>query len=329
MPTIAAFQLPDTLFTLVAGGALIQAFVPVFVSFEKEHRQRETWRLTSLVYNVLLVTLAGLVLIAEFAAPAFVGHWLVPGVDYSSIWDLKHPELRQVMLLLGPNSLAVGIASIVLVVDTAFTSYLPDKASLAAMHNACILFALPIALFGRTLALAALPRLPDLTAGDHYRDFRRLVFKIVGVAVLISIPSAVLLGIISRPVIHILFQHGAFTKHSSTLTALVLIGYAIGLPGRVASELFMRSFYALKNAFVPFLTNMFAFAVRIGLIPFLLKTLPGKYLILVIPLAAAGAATVEAGLLYLLLLWRLRAGIKEEQERLKASASLDDAGSSV
>jgi putative peptidoglycan lipid II flippase len=32
----AAFQLPDTLFTLVAGGALIQAFVPVFVSKETD-----------------------------------------------------------------------------------------------------------------------------------------------------------------------------------------------------------------------------------------------------------------------------------------------------
>jgi putative peptidoglycan lipid II flippase len=95
-----------------------------------------------------------------------------------------------------------------------------------------MLFALPIALFGQTLALAALPRLSRLSAGNHYRDFRRLVFKIVDVAVLISIPSAVLPGILGRPVIHILFQHGAFTKHSSALTALVLIGYAIGSPGR-------------------------------------------------------------------------------------------------
>jgi putative peptidoglycan lipid II flippase len=38
----AAFLLPDTLFSLIAGGALIQAFVPVFVSFEKDHGQIET-----------------------------------------------------------------------------------------------------------------------------------------------------------------------------------------------------------------------------------------------------------------------------------------------
>ncbi len=53
----AAFRLPDTLFALIAGGALIQAFVPVFVSYEKQHSQAETWRLASLVFNVMLLLL--------------------------------------------------------------------------------------------------------------------------------------------------------------------------------------------------------------------------------------------------------------------------------
>jgi len=397
----AAFRLPEMLFSLIAGGALIQAFVPVFISFEKESGREATWRLTSLVFNVLLVVLTGLVLIAEFAAPAFVSHWLVPGYspseqslttsltrimlvqplilglgtiataflsskrqfllpalsiavynlgliggllvtllfpgvgiygptygvlaaavcqvlvlvsgivkqrfEYSFIWDLKHPGLRQVIFLLGPNILSVAITSIALVVETAFTSYLPDKASLSAMHNAHMLFDLPIALLGQTLALAALPSLSSLAAEKRFLDFRQLAFKIVGGAVLISIPTAILLAILGRPLIHILFQHGAFTKHSSALTALVLVGYAIGLPGRVASELFMRSFYALKNAVIPLITDIFTFAVRIGLMLILLKVLVGKYVILTIPLAAASAATLEAGLLCLLLLRRLGA----------------------
>lgn len=400
---VAAFRLPELLFSLIAGGALVQAFVPVFLSFEKEHGRAETWRLTSLVFNVLLVTLTGLVLIAEFVAPAFVSHWLVPGYspsvqslttsltrimlvqplilglgtiatavlsskrqfllpalsiaiynvgliagllvtlafpgvgiygptcgvlvaavcqvlvqvpglvkqrfEYSFIWDLKHPGLRQVMFLLVPNIVAVVFASIALVVDTAFTSYLPDKSSLSALHNAFMLFDLPIALFGQTLALAALPSLSSLAVEDRYLDFRKLAFKIVSGAVLISVPTAILLAMAGRPVIHILFQHGAFTKHSSALTALALTGYAIGLPGRVASELLARSFYALKNALIPLLTNIFAFAIRIGLLLFLLKTLSGKYIILAIPLAAGGMATIEAGLLCLLLLWRLHARI--------------------
>jgi putative peptidoglycan lipid II flippase len=65
----AAFNLPDTLFNLIAGGAFTYAFIPVFLSYEKEHGQREVWRLASLVVNVLLVSLTVLILIAEWLAP--------------------------------------------------------------------------------------------------------------------------------------------------------------------------------------------------------------------------------------------------------------------
>jgi putative peptidoglycan lipid II flippase len=124
------------------------------------------------------------------------------------------------------------------------------------------------------------------------------------------------LSILGKQIIHILFQHGAFTKHSSTLTALVLIGFAIGLPGRIAAELLMRSFYALKNAVIPLLTNIFALAAHIGLLLFLLKALSGKYVILAIPLATTVAGTIEAGLLCLLLLWFLRINIRRSQNIL-------------
>jgi putative peptidoglycan lipid II flippase len=172
---------------------------------------------------------------------------------------------------------------------------------------------------GQTLVLAALPRMSSLAARFRYLDFRQLVFKIVGGAVLISIPTAVLLALLGKPLIHLIFQHGAFTRHASALTALVLIGYAIGLPGQVAAGILMRSFYALKNAIIPLITHMFTFAIHIGLLLFLFRTLTGNYVILSIPLAATITITVEAGLLCLLLLWRLRVGIREEQKNLKIS----------
>src|ERR1700676_3927453 len=75
----AAVRLPDTLFELIAGGALAHAFIPVFLSCEKDSGKREAWRLASLVFNLLLVALTVLAIISEFVAPAFVSRLLVPG----------------------------------------------------------------------------------------------------------------------------------------------------------------------------------------------------------------------------------------------------------
>src|SRR6266571_6510030 len=76
----AAIRLPDTIFNLIAGGALTHALIPVLLSYEKERGKVEVWRLTSLVFNVLLVSLAAVVLVAEFVAPGFVNNILVPGL---------------------------------------------------------------------------------------------------------------------------------------------------------------------------------------------------------------------------------------------------------
>jgi putative peptidoglycan lipid II flippase len=406
----AAFRLPDTLFSLIAGGALIQAFVPVFISYENEHGQSDTWRLTSLVLNVLLVALTAFVLVTEIAAPYFVSHWLVPGYSpseqaltitltrimllqplllgagsvaiavlnskrqfllpalslavynvgliagllvalaipgvgiygptagvvvsaaiqalvlvpglvrrgatYSFNWNLKDPGLRGVLSLLGPNVMSVAVVSAGLIVETAFTSYLHDKASLSAIHNAHLLFDLPMAFLGQTVGLIALPQLSKLAASSRITTLRTLIMKVVCAAILISIPIAMLLYVAGKPAISLLLQHGAFTKHASSLTALALLGFAVGLPGRVADQLLMRSFYSIKNAIVPLITNILTFALRVGLLIFLLQLLSSKHAILAIPLSVGIAETTEAGVLFLLLFYVFLRKLQRKRETL-------------
>lgn len=405
---VAAARLPDTLFNLIAGGALSHAFIPIFVSYDKEHGQREAWRLASLVFNVLLVLLTLFVLIGEWFAPAFVNQLLVPGlsqqdrdltttltrimlfqplilglgtvvtailnskrqfllpalslavfnlgliggllfsiaipgvgiygptfgmlaaaalqvgvelpgllkqgVRYSFIWNLRHPGLREVMRLLVPNALAVGIASAAVIVDTNFASYLPDQASISALHSAQMLIALPVALISQAVGRALLtPMAMEAMAGRYVR-LRQTILKVIGGSVLLSIPCAVGLYLFGKPLIHLLFQHGAFTRHSTELTNLVLIGYALSLPGQVASDLLIGSFYALKDARTPLFTNIFAFAVRYGLILLLLQALAGSsHIILALPAAYAIATTAEAALLVLILFFRLRRKVKTDR----------------
>ncbi|HLX55432.1 MAG TPA: lipid II flippase MurJ [Ktedonobacteraceae bacterium] len=402
----AAFRLPDYLFSLIAGGALTHALVPVFVSYDQEHGRAAAWRLTSLVFNILLVALTAALLAAEFFAPAFVGHLLVPGYSLSEqalttsltrimlvqplilglgtvvtavlsskrqfllpafavavynigliggllftlaipkigiygptcgvlvgalfhvgvqipgivkrkaryffAWNLTDPGLRQVLRLLGPNVATVAISSTGFIIDTAFVSYLTDKSSLAAQHNASMVFALPVALLAQAVAQSALPPLSALATKGHYLRLRRLMIKVVGAALLLGLLAAVFLCVLGRPMIHILFQHGAFKKHATDLTTLALIGYAVGLPGAIASGLFTSTFYALKNALVPLFTSIFNIAVHVGLIFFLLTICTGENAILAVPLAVSGSSTAEAILLGLLLFLSFRSKIAGE-----------------
>jgi putative peptidoglycan lipid II flippase len=418
---VAAFRLPDTLFNLVAGGTLIHAFVPIFVSYDKERSESEIWRLASLVFNIMFATLAALLLIAEFVAPVFVNRFLVPGfspseqaltttltrvmlfqplilglstvmsgvlssrrqfalpalaiavynigligglictlifpstgiygptfgvlaaaachfavqvpglvkqkVRYFFVWDLKDPGLHAVLRLLIPSLLAVGVASIGSVIDISFTSFFRDKGSIAAINNAELLFALPFALLAQVVARAALPRMSLLALKQHYVHLRKMVIKVVGAGVLLSIPAAIFLALFGKPVIHLLFQHGAFTRRSSSLVYYALVGYALILPARVADELLNRSFYALKDARTPLFMDIIALGARVGLIVMLVRVLHGKYLLMSIPLAVGGAAALEAVLLGFLLLGRLRTKISTDQSMRRLQRQREAAGS--
>ncbi len=112
-----AFNLPDTVYNIIAGGALSSAFIPVFTDFLIDRRDREgAWRLTSAAFNIftlLLIVLAGIAWI--FAAP--LAHLYAPGV-YSGPYANAHEgkliiDLTRIMLLqpilLGISIITTGV----------------------------------------------------------------------------------------------------------------------------------------------------------------------------------------------------------------------------
>lgn len=75
----AAFKLPDLLFTIVAGGALATAFIPVFAGYAAQDDRRGAWDLTSAVLNWVVLIVALLAALAALLAPWLVRTAIAPG----------------------------------------------------------------------------------------------------------------------------------------------------------------------------------------------------------------------------------------------------------
>lgn len=134
------------------------------------------------------------------------------GIRYTFLWDVRHPGLREVMALLIPNLIAIGIASVTNIVDTAFASYLPDHASIAAIKNAALLYGLPSVLLTQAVGQALLPQITRLATQGRYLRMRQTILKIGGGAMLLSVPAALALYFLGKPAIHTLFQHGPLPR---------------------------------------------------------------------------------------------------------------------
>ncbi len=67
---VLAFQIPDLLFFLIAGGALSSAFIPVFSEYLHTQREREAWHIFSVVTTIMALAIGLFVAAASiFALP--------------------------------------------------------------------------------------------------------------------------------------------------------------------------------------------------------------------------------------------------------------------
>src|SRR4051812_20601540 len=74
----AAYRIPEMLFTLVAGGALGSAFIPIFSRYLSNDDSESAWRLASAVMTLVTVAAISLAIVAVVLAPWITAHLLIP-----------------------------------------------------------------------------------------------------------------------------------------------------------------------------------------------------------------------------------------------------------
>jgi putative peptidoglycan lipid II flippase len=137
----AAFRLPDTLFSLIAGGALSSAMIPVLLSTRREDGESAGWRLVNLVTTTLLAAFALVVFLGVLFAPNFVVGLLAPGFDAETS-ELTITLTR--IMLIQPVILAVG--SVATAVLNSRNQFVPTALSIIS-HNVALISGILVARF--------------------------------------------------------------------------------------------------------------------------------------------------------------------------------------
>jgi putative peptidoglycan lipid II flippase len=115
----AAFKLPDLLFTVVAGGALATAFIPLFVDFLALRDERGAWRFAAAVTNWAVLVTGALAAIAAVLAP-----WLVRTIIAPGFAPAIQGETASVMRLVLISTVVFAISSVLGSALQGFKSFL-------------------------------------------------------------------------------------------------------------------------------------------------------------------------------------------------------------
>jgi len=65
----AAFTIPDLIYSILVGGGLSSAFIPVFSGYINDKREKEGYRMASIIFNIVAVTVSVVCVIGMIFAP--------------------------------------------------------------------------------------------------------------------------------------------------------------------------------------------------------------------------------------------------------------------
>lgn len=132
----AANRVSETLFLLVAGGALGSAFIPTFTGLLAKNEKDSAWRLASSLANAVTLTLSLLAVLSAVFAPQIVQYALAPGFSTDPYLFALTISLLRIQLL---AAVLFGLGGLIAGVLNAYQIFL-IPALTPAMYQLGIIF---------------------------------------------------------------------------------------------------------------------------------------------------------------------------------------------
>lgn len=183
------------------------------------------------------------------------------GYRWQPVLSFRDEGVRQVMRLMAPAIIGSAALQVNVLVNTIFATSL-GEGPVSWLSFAFRLIYLPIGMFGVAISTATLPVASRAAALDNLDEFRRTIASSLRLTFLLTIPSAVGLIVLARPIVALIYQHGFFTAYHTEQTAIALAYNAIGLTAYSAVRVLAPSFYALKETRIPMLASLISIVIN-------------------------------------------------------------------
>jgi putative peptidoglycan lipid II flippase len=180
------------------------------------------------------------------------------GGSFTFTLDWRNEHVRRVLKLMLPVTIALGIVSLNLLVDSFFATFVSSEAP-AAIDRAFRVSQLPQGLFSVAIATVIFPTMARHAARGERDELRHTMASSVRQICLLLIPASLLLIVLAVPTTRLVYQRGEFTPEATHLVSRALIFWAVTLPFEGMTLLYSRTFFSLQRTWITIafaLTNL-------------------------------------------------------------------------
>lgn len=181
---------------------------------------------------------------------------------YRFIVDFRDTYIKKALLSTLPVIIGTAINELNGIIDKTMASSLVEG-SISALNYANKINSLILGVFITAIATVVFPVLSREFNKDNIEEVKSVLGYGLNIVILITVPAATGLIILSKPIVRVFFERGAFSSTDTIMTSFALVFYAIGLIGSGTSLLLSRVFYSLKDTKTPMINGAVAVAVNI------------------------------------------------------------------
>ncbi len=178
-------------------------------------------------------------------------------------WPKLKGAERRFLALLGPSLLTGALAQMQVVIATIIASAQPSAVSW--LYYADRLYQLPLSITGIAMSVVLMPVLVAAVQAGDTDSLHRTQNRALEGALALALPAAAGLAVLARPIVAVLFEHGAFAADDGVSTAAALAGFAVGLPPFAVSKVLAPAFFAREQGRAPLVLGLLSLAVCLGL----------------------------------------------------------------
>ena len=211
------------------------------------------------IYALVIGSVLGLVaqLLVQFAV-------IVRSGMYRFVFDVRHPGFAKIFGMLGPIVVGSAAGQLALFFVQNFASTL-GTGNIAGMNFATKLVGFPQQIFAAAIATVIFPLFAAQFARSDFGGVRRSVVTGLRLVLLVTVPSAIGLSALARPIVATLFQRGKFDAGATALCASLLPYAASSLVGLAASIVLTRCCFACKETRLTVAISVFTVVLQVAL----------------------------------------------------------------
>lgn len=252
------------------------------------------------VYITFLLFLAGIfgikgLMVAGVLAVGSQVVIQVPGIRktgyrYRFFIDFRDQYIKKISYLILPVLISIAVGDLNMIVDKSMASALVEG-SISALNYSNRLKGFVLAIFITAITTVLFPMLSKEAVKEGRESFKKLIRNGFNVILLITIPAAVGMIVLTQPIVRLAFERGAFDPVATRMTSTALLFYSLGLVGMAVRTLMDRVYYSLQDTKTPMYNGILALALNIALNLILIRSMAHAGL----ALATSIATTVTTG----------------------------------